>query len=150
MQFRVEGEESATALRVQYVARFPSGSEESLDYPVDIIHTPCNFGGERPWFVCPMSRHQGCSGRVRILYLPPGETRFGCRICHRLTYPSCKLSRNSLYREIVQPMQVLDRLPEALVEAQDETQFNRAVRRAVEARRRLDEAMQKLKGVVGV
>jgi len=43
--------------------------------------TPCNFGGERRWFLCP-----GCSRRVAVL-CGVNEV-FRCRLCHRLPYLS--------------------------------------------------------------
>ena len=46
--------------------------------------TPCNFGGERPWFVCP---GEGCGRRVAILY-GPGPWRMLCRHCRGLDYAS--------------------------------------------------------------
>ena len=46
--------------------------------------TPCNFGGERPWFVCP---GEGCGRRVAILY-GPGPGRMLCRRCRGLDYAS--------------------------------------------------------------
>lgn len=48
---------------------------------VEISHTPCRFGGERPWWVCP-----GCSRRAVRLYQVAGTLR--CRNCHRLVYAS--------------------------------------------------------------
>lgn len=44
--------------------------------------TPCNFGGERPWFICPTP---GCNRRVAILY---GLSDLACRNCHSLSYRS--------------------------------------------------------------
>lgn len=43
--------------------------------------TPCNFGGERPWFLCP-----GCSRRSVKLY--GGYSGFACRVCQKLVYQS--------------------------------------------------------------
>jgi hypothetical protein len=40
----------------------------------------CNYGGERPWFLCPRG---SCGRHVAILY---GGSDFGCRTCPRLTY----------------------------------------------------------------
>jgi hypothetical protein len=39
---------------------------------------------------------------VAKLYLPPGERRFGCRHCHRLTYTSCRESRafDTVFRHV--------------------------------------------------
>ncbi len=52
------------------------------DYPVWLDWTPCNLGGQRPWFRCPA---QGCGQRVAILY---GGGIFACRHCYKLAYPS--------------------------------------------------------------
>ena len=46
-----------------------------------IDYTPCNFGGERPWFLC-----DRCERRVAIVYSFGG--RFSCRHCGNLTYLS--------------------------------------------------------------
>ena len=54
--------------------------EES--YPIRLDWTRCNYGSERPWFLCPM---KGCGKRVAILY---NGGIFACRNCHRLAYPS--------------------------------------------------------------
>lgn len=59
-----------------------SGAREQKSYPVDLAWTPCNLGGQRPWFLCPARR---CGRRVAILY---GGSIFACRRCYRLTYPS--------------------------------------------------------------
>ena len=44
--------------------------------------TPCNYGGERAWFVCPA---RDCGKRVAVLY---GGSIFICRHCRRLSYDS--------------------------------------------------------------
>ena len=49
---------------------------------IDIIQTPCNYGGFRYWFLCP----GGC--RAMKLYLPPKAERFGCRKCYDLSWLS--------------------------------------------------------------
>jgi hypothetical protein len=51
-------------------------------YPVQIAWTPCNYGGRRPWFICPGS---GCGRRVAILYV---DEMFVCRHCSELVYRS--------------------------------------------------------------
>lgn len=53
---------------------------EDKKYPVSVEWTPCNFGGERPWWLCP---GQGCGRRCAILY---GGEVFVCRECRDLTY----------------------------------------------------------------
>jgi hypothetical protein len=52
-------------------------------YRVPLAWTACNFGGARPWFVCPGRR---CGRRAALLYLGGGY--FLCRGCQDLTYAS--------------------------------------------------------------
>jgi hypothetical protein len=67
-----------------------------LDYPVQLITTPCHLGGVRWWFICPLSRNSvACGRRVRKLYLC--GKYFGCRHCHNLTYRSCQESDSRVY-----------------------------------------------------
>lgn len=47
---------------------------------VDVDTTPCELGGERVWFCCPV-----CARRCAILYPRPA---IACRQCHKLTYAS--------------------------------------------------------------
>jgi len=48
---------------------------------LEITRTPCPFGGERAWWLCP-----GCGRRAIRLYQLAGALR--CRNCHRLVYAS--------------------------------------------------------------
>ena len=59
------------------------GEWEDVRKPVTLEWTPCNFGGERPWFTCPGA---GCGRRVAVLY-GPGKY-FLCRHCYDLCYES--------------------------------------------------------------
>lgn len=70
--------------RVNLIYRHRSGGGEwkHENYPVWLDWTPCNLGGQRPWFRCPA---RGCGRRVAILY---GGGIFACRHCYRLAYPS--------------------------------------------------------------
>ena len=61
-----------------------------LDYSIDgkpcsqriaLDTTGCNYGGTRPWFVCPVRGE-----RVAVLFLRAG--RFACRHCQRIAYAS--------------------------------------------------------------
>lgn len=63
-------------------------------YAVDLIATPCHFGGRRRWFRCPGI---GCGRRVAKLYKPPDATYFLCRYCHGLTYKSRQRHRNRIH-----------------------------------------------------
>lgn len=62
----------------------------TLNYSIDgvdrsqtvlLSHSACNYGGERPWFICPIRRE-----RVAVLFLRAG--RFACRHCQRIAYAS--------------------------------------------------------------
>ncbi|WBV70692.1 hypothetical protein PGH42_12355 [Legionella pneumophila] len=53
-----------------------------MRYPFLLNWTPCRFGGERPWFICPA---KGCQRRVAILY---SGSIYACRHCHQLAYTS--------------------------------------------------------------
>ena len=70
--------------RVILTYRHKSGGNEWKDesYPIQLDWSACNFGGERPWFLCPA---RGCGRRVAILY---GGGIFACRHCYQLAYPS--------------------------------------------------------------
>lgn len=70
----------AGSLRLSF--RVKSGGEDWQDVAqeVEIDRTPCNYGGARPWFLCPR-----CGRRVSVLY---GAKAFYCRACHCLAYQS--------------------------------------------------------------
>ena len=71
--------------------RFTGERKKDLDYKIELVSTPCHFGGVRFWFVCPLVINGSHCGRcVGKLYLPSGQTYFGCRHCYNLTYKSCK------------------------------------------------------------
>ena len=61
----------------------PSGEWEDVQEPVALTWTACNFGGARPWFVCPGA---GCGRRVALIYGP--ERYFLFRHCYDLVYES--------------------------------------------------------------
>ena len=48
-----------------------------------VTHTPCNYGGRRPWLRC-----RWCAKRCAVIYGLSGDGRFGCRKCLRLGYTS--------------------------------------------------------------
>lgn len=59
------------------------GQSEQVRYQVPLTWTECNYGGKRPWFICPGG---GCGRRVGKLYLD--GKYFLCRHCHNLAYQS--------------------------------------------------------------
>jgi hypothetical protein len=68
--------------RLVLIQRHREGDGESKErcYAVRLKWTPCTYGGERVWFLCPSV---GCGRRVAILYVGP---IFACRHCYRLIY----------------------------------------------------------------
>ncbi len=77
----VEVEADHVVLR--YHRKQIDGTWQLTEYIVNIDWTPCNYGGQRPWFMCPMG---GCGQRIAILYGSNGI--FACRQCHQLAYQS--------------------------------------------------------------
>jgi hypothetical protein len=79
----VNGRTTDTAVILSYRHRSGGvGEWKHAEYPIWISHTPCHYGGQRPWLHCPA---RGCGRRVAILY---GGTFFACRRCHQLAYES--------------------------------------------------------------
>jgi hypothetical protein len=56
---------------------------EDVAYTIPLSWTSCNYGGRRPWFICP---GKGCNKRVANLYF--FGKYFLCRHCHDLVYSS--------------------------------------------------------------
>jgi hypothetical protein len=93
--------ESVTLL---YRLRSGLGGEwQEVREPVALSWTACNFGGERPWFICTGA---GCGRRVAILY-GPGRY-FLCRHCYDLTYQSQR--DNVMYRSLHRAQNIRERL----------------------------------------
>lgn len=62
--------------------RYGGTTGQDVSCRVSIAWTPCNYGGQRPWWVCPC-----CGSRVALLYA--GKV-FACRQCHRLAYETTR------------------------------------------------------------
>jgi hypothetical protein len=90
----VTGDEKVEGLILTYRHRNSLGGEwEEVRESVALSWTACNFGGERPWFICPGA---GCGRRVALLY---GEGKyFLCRHCYDLTYESQR--ENEMHRAL--------------------------------------------------
>jgi hypothetical protein len=90
----MEGSDRRDRVTLLYRHRGGLGGEwEDVQEPVELDWTPCNFGGERPWFICPGA---GCGRRVAILY---GLGKyFLCRHCYDLVYESQR--DNEMYRAL--------------------------------------------------
>jgi len=76
-------------ISIAYSWGLPGSEKEDIAYRVPIDWTACNFGGGRPWFLCPGRR---CGRRSALLYL--GGGCFLCRSCQDLSCASQR-ERNS-------------------------------------------------------
>lgn len=81
LRFSIRVEAGADCAVLDYQAK-EAGELRNFRYPVRLDWTPCQYGGARPWFLCPAL---GCGRRVAILY---GGAVFACRHCCRLAYES--------------------------------------------------------------
>ncbi|SAK97649.1 hypothetical protein AWB75_07138 [Caballeronia catudaia] len=72
---RIDVRTHERALTVEY-----SINGTPVEQRVELLETPCNYGGDRVWLACP-----NCRQRVAPLYL---SRQVACRKCFRLAYPS--------------------------------------------------------------
>lgn len=73
------------------------GEKKELCYSIYFTETPCNLGGKRYWFKCPLGKDgRRCSRRVAVLYFT--GKYFGCRHCLDLTYQSQNLNYSGRFR----------------------------------------------------
>lgn len=75
------GEVVPNGLDFRFKVRSGGGPWRPVSVLVGIEWTRCNYGGSRPWFLCPR-----CGRRVALLYLL--SHGLGCRTCARLAYES--------------------------------------------------------------
>lgn len=91
------GQKSSISISVDTMSDYPharlwytvtdgwTGEKRDKDYKVELVSTPCHFGGKRWWFICPLVVNgYVCGRRARTLY--KGGDYFGCRVCQRLCY----------------------------------------------------------------
>ncbi len=80
----IDHQAEAGALILDYRTKGPGDADwQPVRDRIPLDHTPCHYGGSRPWFLCP-----GCGGRRAVLYSVGG--RFRCVKCHDLAYSSTR------------------------------------------------------------
>jgi hypothetical protein len=79
----IQGRTTWNSIVLSYLHQ-PFGSDQwqRKEQAVELVRTPCNYGGQRTWFLCPVG---GCGRRVGVLY---SGSIFACRHCHQLVYQS--------------------------------------------------------------
>lgn len=81
----IQGRTEADRVMLMYRFRRNEGEWQHVEQPVQIVRTPCNYGGSRPWFRCPGVVHgRVCGRRVGTLYA--AGKYFLCRHCYDLGY----------------------------------------------------------------
>lgn len=84
INFWVSTESSYVEL-IYTVTVYWSGEKADMKYRVPLTTTPCNYGGWRYWFICPLYRNgQYCGRRVGVIYSV--DKWFGCRRCADVAY----------------------------------------------------------------
>jgi hypothetical protein len=68
------------SITFKYSIKDPSGQPISVNKPIPLDITPCNYGGQRKWFIC------DCGRRVGRLFI--NRQQIACRHCLNLSYPS--------------------------------------------------------------
>ena len=90
IQASIEIIAAADALTLCYTVTNRGSSSQYHSYTVPLTWIPCNFGGRRPYFICPgIVNNLPCRRRIVKIYLPPNRDLFLCRHCYDLTYSSC-------------------------------------------------------------
>lgn len=93
--FEVKATPSTDHLKITYRGR------KDFAYEIPIDKLPCNYGGIRCYFKCPL-----CSRRMRILYFAE-QSIFLCRICLNLGYESQRLRPSRRYAYMSEKVKTL-------------------------------------------
>lgn len=75
--YRIESD----AIHLSYQNQQRGKSPQQMNYAIKFDKTPCNYGGERTWLLCPY-----CEKRVAVIY--SYDAYFLCRKCCSLPYAS--------------------------------------------------------------
>ena len=79
----------AERLHLSYKVRVRDGRWEDMAEVIPIVHLPCRFGGNRPFFICPgPGDGNDCRRRITKLQLQLSRRYFLCRRCNQLAYAS--------------------------------------------------------------
>lgn len=79
--------DTINSVTLNYRTRPYGGEWQDKHYQVIVDWTACNYGGSRPWWLCPC-----CGRRVAVLW---GGSTYACRHCHKLAYQSTRNSPES-------------------------------------------------------
>ena len=99
----VAGMDETSYIRLNYTnTSNRTGEKDDMNYRITLTTTPCNFGGVRYWFICPLSKNgRYCGRRVGVLY-QVGKYR-GCRYCADIAYQAQFEGRNFRLGSVTEP-----------------------------------------------
>lgn len=116
-------------INFRYSVTNREGIKADYDYSVSIVSTPCNYGGLRYWFICPLSRNgYYCGKRVAELFID--GKYFGCRHCYNLTYSSRNVNRRSPYYPIFRSLDLRNKIDELQTKMKREFYRGKLTRKA--------------------
>ena len=116
-----------------------SGEKKDFNYVIPLVSTPCNYGGVRWWFICPLVINGWvCNRRCRIVYMPPSAEYFGCRECYQLTYESRQRHRDKFYEGFEKPYMILQMACKQLPRKRSPQKIGKLMRQIHQAERLLN------------
>ena len=105
------------SLQLNYTITRENDDKESFNYSVGLVTTPCHFGGNRWWFVCPLVK-SGVPCRKRVGKLYRAGDHFGCRHCYELTYESKNQNRRYKHKAMFDVLTMSDQIEKLEAEIQ--------------------------------
>ncbi|MBU0686777.1 MAG: hypothetical protein KKB81_02835 [Candidatus Margulisbacteria bacterium] len=127
-------------IHLRYTQTEDNNEKKEFDYKVTLTTTPCNYGAERYWFICPLSINgKYCSKRVATLY--KAGDYFGCRHCYNLTYKSRNENRDGKYHFLT----VLYNLEDKIDKLSAKMRRKYYAGKPTKLQKRLDEACSRLR-----
>ena len=135
-----------TYMRVHYTSTSNSTGEETpYDYRINLVKTPCHFGGNRWWFQCPE-----CWRKVSTLMMNHGHT-FACRTCLRLTYDSRQRAYHGRYAPLFRALELerkYKKLRETVKKMHYRGKATRKFRKVLKYKRYLDSVAPRLRAAL--
>jgi len=96
-------------LRLLYAQTSEEVNKQSFDYKIFLHKTPCNYGGYRYWFMCPLPRSGMTCGRLSAVLYKAGNY-FGCRHCYNLTYQCRKHNTNYSLNSWIRSRKIMSKI----------------------------------------
>lgn len=99
-------------IRIHYTQTDRNTNEKKdFDYRIPLTTTPCRYGGNRYWFICPWSKNGAYCGR-RVGKLYKDGDYFACRHCYELTYASRNTNRKYKFFPFFNAITIEDKIEE--------------------------------------